>query len=227
MSDDREKRNDMDSVDSRDSSSTHDLHVGPLAAEVTAERAAPTGREAAGGQTSGVGNSIATARLEEARWWNARLLAASKCSNETWDRIDELEAAIAANESSLVGPEKGREAVAPPDARRGYLAGQAKGGNVSVRSCLEITMQTIDEWKEDADGRVHVHKDVIRRAVEAAIVRAREGVPAVDSAKVPVNMLRKFTDEAKQLYFASNEHQIEACLRRAWEEGYGHGLRPA
>jgi hypothetical protein len=30
-------------------------------------------------------------RLEEAKWWNAKLFAVSKCDRETWDRLEKLE----------------------------------------------------------------------------------------------------------------------------------------
>jgi hypothetical protein len=45
------------------------------------------------------------------------------------------------------------------------------------------------------------------------------------SANVPAAMLRRFAEESKQLYFAHREEDIAECLRRAWEEGYGHGLQ--
>jgi len=38
-----------------------------------------------------------------------------------------------------------------------------------AREALLLAKQTIDEWVEDEHGRVHVHKDVIRKAVEAAL----------------------------------------------------------
>jgi len=42
------------------------------------------------------------------------------------------------------------------------------------------------------------------------------------SESIPVEMLRRFAGQAKKLYFAASESDIEECLRRAWEEGYGH-----
>jgi|HubBroStandDraft_4_1064222.scaffolds.fasta_scaffold00050_46 hypothetical protein len=46
-----------------------------------------------------------------------------------------------------------------------------------LRAALEVAQQTINEWVEDEHGRVHVHKDVIKHAVDAAALLAQP-VPA-------------------------------------------------
>jgi hypothetical protein len=59
------------------------------------------------GQPSGGDRAMASARLEEAKWWRAHVLCGHK--DEFYDeRIAELERTVAANESAqLVGPEAG------------------------------------------------------------------------------------------------------------------------
>lgn len=38
-----------------------------------------------------------------------------------------------------------------------------------LREALQVAKETVDGWKVHDDGRVYVHKDVISKAIEAAI----------------------------------------------------------
>lgn len=38
-----------------------------------------------------------------------------------------------------------------------------------LREALQVAKETVDGWRVAEDGRVHVHKDVISKAIEAAL----------------------------------------------------------
>jgi hypothetical protein len=45
-----------------------------------------------------------------------------------------------------------------------------------LREALRVAKETVDGWTVDSDGRVHVHKDVISKAINAAWLAVQDPV---------------------------------------------------
>jgi hypothetical protein len=87
---------------------------------------------------------------------------------------------------------------------------------------LAVAKQTIDEWVEDETGRVYVHKDVIRKAVEAAITNLQqESSASVEAARdeafgeAAIEAYRSYKpgDGPVQMAAASISNNIRAFIR--------------
>jgi hypothetical protein len=83
-----------------------------------------------------------------------------------------------------------------------------------LREALRVAKETVDGWTVDSDGRVHVHKDVISKAINAAWLSfeklAAKGAPGTREAQtVPEKLVQEIIADVLCDTIGSQPRSIE------------------